>query len=134
MGVFMVVRAGAALVSRISQMLVSYRWAPTMVPSSYLVQVTDAGSVPCSATIYTRARTVSGPFFLGFPGGKCADVLGGAISRDAQNRPLSRPEPSLFSVWSAGRRRKGSCKINNLRAAVHCQPRPPVQLDDVRHL
>src|SRR6218665_453497 len=48
MGVFMVVRAGAALVSRISQMLVSYRWAPTMVPSSYLVQITDAGSVPCS--------------------------------------------------------------------------------------
>jgi len=52
MGVFVVVRAGAALVGRISEMLVSYRWAPTMGPLSYLVQMTDAGSVPCSTTIF----------------------------------------------------------------------------------
>jgi len=48
MGVFMVVRAGAALVGRIFEMLVSYRWAPTIGLLSYLVQMTDAGSVPCS--------------------------------------------------------------------------------------
>jgi len=46
----MVVRAGAALDGRISEMLVSYRWAPTMALLSYLVQMTDAGSVPRSTT------------------------------------------------------------------------------------
>ena len=43
MGVFMVVRTGAALVGRISEVLVSYRWAPTAGSLSYLVQMTDAG-------------------------------------------------------------------------------------------
>ena len=47
----MVVRVGGALVGRISQMLVSYRWAPTIGLLSYLVQMTDAGSVPRSTTI-----------------------------------------------------------------------------------
>jgi len=50
MGVFMVARAGAALIGLNSEMLVSYRWAPTMVLLSYLVQMTDTGSVPCSTT------------------------------------------------------------------------------------
>ena len=53
-------------------------------------------------------------------------VLRVTISRNTRKRPLSRPEPSLFSVWPAGRRRWWSCKINNLRAPVHRQPRPPV--------
>jgi len=56
MGVFTVVRPGAALVSRISEMLVSYRWAPTIGPLSYLVQITDAGSTPCSTTKQHRSR------------------------------------------------------------------------------
>ena len=47
---FMVVRAGSALIGRISELLVSYRWAPTMGPLSYLVQMTDAGSVACSTS------------------------------------------------------------------------------------
>jgi len=54
-------------------------------------------------------------------------VLRVAIGRNARNRPLSRPEPSLFSVWPAGRRRSGSRKINNLCAPVRCQPTPPVR-------
>lgn len=53
-------------------------------------------------------------------------VLRVTISRNTRKRPLSRPEPSLFSVWPAGRRRWWSSKINNLRASVHRQPRPPV--------
>jgi hypothetical protein len=55
MGVFMVVRSGAGLNSRISQMLVSYRWAPTMGLLSYLVQMTDADSVSGSTTKKLKA-------------------------------------------------------------------------------
>ena len=62
MGVFTVDRPGAALVSRISEMLVSYRWAPTMGPLSYLVQIRDAGSTPCSTT----NRENPNPYRLGF--------------------------------------------------------------------
>ena len=54
-------------------------------------------------------------------------VLRAACCRNARNRPLSRPEPSLFSVWPAGRRRWGSRKINKLRVPVQRQPRPPVR-------
>ena len=53
-------------------------------------------------------------------------VLRVTITQNARKRPLSPPEPSLFSVWPAGRRRWWSSKINNLRASVHRQPRPPV--------
>lgn len=54
-------------------------------------------------------------------------VLRVVTSQNARNRPLSRPEPSLFSVWPAGRRRWGSRKINNLRVPDQRQPRPPVR-------
>src|SRR6218665_2863111 len=90
MGVFMVVRAGAALVSRISQMLVSYRWAPTMVPSSYLVQMTDAGSVPCSTTIYKGSDSLRALFFWHFPGEVCRCAAGG-------HQP-KRPKSATFSA------------------------------------
>lgn len=50
MGVFLVVGSGAACVSRSSEKLVSYRWAPKMALLSYLVQMTDAGLVPCCTT------------------------------------------------------------------------------------
>jgi len=53
-------------------------------------------------------------------------VLRVIIRRNARNRPLSLPEPSLFSVWPAGRRRWWSIRITNLRAQVRCQPRPAV--------
>ena len=70
-----------------------------------------------------------GPFFC--PKSPChvgfwPSVLRVAISRNARNRPLSLPEPSLFSVWPAGRRSSGSRKINNLHVVVHRQPRRPV--------
>ncbi len=64
-------------------------------------------------------------FVWHFPGGY-ADVLRVATSRNARNRPLSLPEPSLFSVWAAGRLRLFPRQIHNLRAAVQRQPRPPV--------
>ena len=54
-------------------------------------------------------------------------VLRVASCQDARNRPLSRPEPSLVSVWPAGRRRGCCSKINYLRASVHRQLRPPVK-------
>lgn len=54
-------------------------------------------------------------------------VLRAACCRNSRNRPLSLPEPSLFSVWPAGRRRCRSSKINSLRAAVHSQPRRPIR-------
>ena len=60
--------------------------------------------------------------------GSRLSVLRVAISRNAGNRPLSPAEPSLFSVWPAGRRRWRSSKIKDLRARVHRQPRPPVKL------
>ena len=78
----------------------------------------------------TRVWIVSRPFFcLKSPrhAGFLPLVLRVATSRNAQNWPLSRPGPSLFSVWPAGRRRWRSCKINNLRAPVHRQPRPAVK-------
>lgn len=55
MGVFMVVRAGTALIGLNSEMLVSYRWAPTKGSLSYLLQMTDAGSVPCSREVIHRS-------------------------------------------------------------------------------
>ena len=64
MGVFMVSRSGAALVSWIPEMLVSYRLAPTMATLWYLVQMTDAGSVPCSATNSSNDGSQAGPFFV----------------------------------------------------------------------
>ena len=54
-------------------------------------------------------------------------VLRVAFSPNDRNRLLSRPEPSLFSVWPAGRRRYISIQINNLRVTVQRQPRPPVR-------
>jgi len=53
-------------------------------------------------------------------------VLRVTITRNARNRPLSRPEPSPFSVSPAGRRGCLSIRINNLRAQVPRQPRPAV--------
>ena len=58
MGVFTVVRAGAVLVGRISQMLVSYWWAPTLALFSYLGQMTDAGSIPAASTIHKGSENL----------------------------------------------------------------------------
>ena len=83
MGVFMVVRAGVALVGRIPEMLVSYRRAPTMGPLSYLVQMTDAGSVPCSTFKGQMAETVDfGP------------KEGTSVQATERNRTVLHPAPS----------------------------------------
>ena len=129
MGVFMVVRAGAALVGRFSEMLVSYRWAPTIDPLSYLVQMTDAVSVPRSTTIYKSSDNLRALFLARNPrttrgsGHRCCGWL------PAETLEIGHflGQRSLFSVWPAGRRRWGSCKINNLRVPIHRQPRSPVR-------
>ena len=77
-----------------------------------------------------RARIVSGPFSLCVSPEKRADVLRVAADRSTRNRPLFASAPSLFSVWSAGRRSGRLCKFNRLRARVRCQPTVPVAISD----
>ena len=45
-------------------LLVSYRRAPAMAPLSYLVQITDAGSTPCSTTNRENPNLYRLGFFL----------------------------------------------------------------------
>ena len=82
---------------------------------------------------YTRARIVSGPFFLAVSLGKCAEVLRVTLGQNTLISLFSAPEPSLFSVWPAGRLRRGANKINNLHAPVRCQPRRAIRLQTREH-
>ena len=77
----------------------------------------------------TKARRFSGPFLLPkspHHAGFWPAVLRVAACRNAANLPLTRPEPSLFSAWPAGRRRLRRRTSNQLRREVRCQPGPPV--------
>ena len=72
---------------------------------------------------FTRARIVSGPFSLCVSPGRRGGVLRAVCGQIPRNRPDFAPIPSLFSVSPAGRRNGWLLKFNDLRAAVHCQPR-----------
>ena|GEM_PF-1554722 len=82
---------------------------------------------------YTKARIVSGPFFLAVSLGKRAEVLRVTLGQNTLISLFSAPEPSLFSVWPAGRLRRGANKINNLHAPVRCQPRRAIRLQTREH-
>ncbi len=64
---------------------------------------------------------ISGPFSFGVSLGNCAEVLRIALGLNTPISLFSAPEPSLFSVWPAGRLRRGANKINHLRSQVCCQ-------------
>lgn len=77
-----------------------------------------------------------GPFFrLRSPrhAGFRLAVLRVRACQDARHRPFPGREPSLFSVRPAGGRSVWPCKINDLRAPVRCQPRPPEHWIDHSH-
>ena len=77
---------------------------------------------------FTRARKFSGPFSFGFSPGKRGAVLRVTWRPRCPKWPFSGREPSLFSVWLAGRRRGCHSEISDLNAPVRRQPRPPVRL------
>src|SRR3990167_3412391 len=111
MGVFMVVRAGVALVGRIPEMLVSYRWAPTKGPLSNLVQMTDAGSVPSSATITTKMApkvTTWEPFF-------CATPPRALHPSTAPRAPLQQPQDRYRRGPCGAPVGMGECRCGLLR-------------------
>ena len=82
--------------------------------------------IPAGATLYKGSEILRAPFFSRFLGEARGSAAGGHLPKRPK-WPISGREPSLFSVWPAGRRSGCPSEINVLRAPVRCQPRPPVE-------